>query len=430
MTGVRKVRKMAKPPQDPKPEDLGTDLPVVDEAAEYQRTTEAEFMAAGTDGDELPEWARSTVPSAVAPDVTAELSILVGNSGLTTLDTKPDTIIVPTIHPGLNRALHVAGVPASCMCVLHGPSRGGKTALLLALIRSFQVNGHLAAMVDAEFSLEKLFASQLGVDIKQLIYRTPETFEETTAVVEGLIKNFKKGRAAGTIDPNRCLFIGVDSINKLVPKDEMEKLRVEGKQFPLRALLTTMWFDKLTPTIGNLPILFAVIAHEKVKMNAGGFGPKYQVKGGATLIYDSTMAFRVTMVKTLKATKGKKTFPIGKVHKVVIEKSKVGISHEVFNFVMSNGKGIVPIGFDFSREVLEEIKLRGDRSTSLYKSGGHWKCEMFPKGQLKGDKAASEFLFNHPDALDQIMAELNATSTDVEIIVSDGDVEGDEGDDE
>lgn len=427
MAGVKKIRKMAKPPQDPTPEDM------TDEEREAVEAEQKAFMEAGHGGDyppdpedddnPLPDWARATVPSAKAPDVSAELSVLVGKSGLTTLDAKPDTIIVPTIHPGLNRALHVAGVPASCMAVLHGPSRGGKTALLLALIRSFQINGHMAAMVDAEFSLEKLFASQLGVDNRQLIYRTPETFEETTAVVEELITNFKKGRAAGTIDPNRCLIIGVDSINKLVPKDEMEKLRVEGKQFPLRALLTTLWFDKLTPAIGNLPILFAAIAHEKVKMDAGSFGKKYRVKGGETLIYDSTIAFRVTMVKTLNTSKGGKKIPIGKVHKVSVEKSKVGISQEIFNFVMSNGKGLVPIGFDHAREALEEIKLRGDKSTCLYKSGNKWKCDLFPKGELSGDKAAAEYLFHHPAALDQVIAELNATSTDVEVIVGDEDDE-------
>jgi len=425
MNPIKKIRKMSVPPQEPEGSDIG-----VEQTSQVENSISGDRAAYEMD---LPPWARIAVPSARAPDVRADLSVLVGKTGLGMLDQKPSTTIVPTIFPGLNRALHVAGIPASCMAVLHGPSKGGKTALLLGLIRSFQLGGHMSAYIDAEFSLEKLFSSQLGVDNSQLIYRTPESFEETTGIVEDLIVNFRKGREAKKIDPNRCLIIGVDSINKLVPKDELEKLRVTGKQFPIRALLTTIWFDRLTPVVGNLPVLFAAIAHEKVKMDAGMFGKKYRVKGGETLIYDSTVAFRVTMTKVLKSTRGGVQVPIGQVHQVKVEKSKVGISHEVFNFVMSNGKGTSPIGFDHVREVMEEIKLRGgDQPLSVVKAGPSWKSEMFPGGIIKGDMATAEWFYSNPAALDQIIMELNVTSTDAVVNVDlgeDGDDIGDQGND-
>lgn len=430
---VRKIRKTNGPltptlrktsgPMDPDPSELealrgggGAVAETMDVVAGLVNT----FNDSGEtslDPDEMPQWAKSALPSSRAPDVSSELKVLVGKTGAGTLSEKPNTVIVPTILPGQNRATRVGGLPVGCMAVFHGPSKGGKTALALADIRTFQLHGHFAAYIDAEFSLEKLFATQLGIDNDQLIYRTPETFEETTALIADLIDNFKKGREFGKIHPDRCFIIVVDSINKLVPADELKELEKTGKGFPIRALMTTRWLDKLTPIIGNLPILFCSIAHEKIRMDAGNFQKKTRVKGGESLIYDSTLAFRVKMEKVIKTqvkVKGsgkKRGVPIGQVHRVVVEKSKVGIAFETFNFVVSNGKGSVPIGFDHAREALEEIKLRNDPKFMVVKSGKTWKCDLFPDGQIaQGEKAVAEFLHSNPQALDRIVSELNATA--------------------
>lgn len=382
----------------------------------------------GTSGPAAPApgWTAAALPGSAIPDVRKELGVLLQGVDLKPISEKPATIIVPTVFPGLNRATRIGGVPVSCVCCIHGPSKGGKTAFCLGLVQSFQLQGHFAVYVDAEHTLDKTFVSNCNVDTGQMEYLAPMSYEETTQKVEKLINNLRKGRDNGRIHPNRCLLIIVDSLTKLVPENELEKLSEVGKGFPLRALMNTAWLDKLTPHIGTLPILFVVLAHEKVKIDAKPFEKKYRVKGGESLIFDSTMAIRVSVVGSRKVQVDGKRVEVAIVHKGVIEKSKVGICHEQFIFTMGMGKEGYPVGIDPVDSILEEAKLRGSGCILSRGTGGLWEYPGLPGGKIRGDGNLIEYLRANPDLVDTLIRELNETAINAVVEEDSGDVEGEE----
>jgi hypothetical protein len=200
-----------------------------------------------------------------------------------------------------------------------------------------------------------------------------------------------------------------------------------GKGYPLRAIMNSVWLDKLTPIIGSLPICWVMIAHEKVKIDADQWDLDYNVKGGKSLYYDSSLVVRVDVQRSLKMAMKvgdkEKKIEIGRLHNCVVEKSKVGICHEKFNFVVSNGKGGMPIGFDIVLELLEEAKLRGDMSALVRKSGAVWKHEAFPDGRIKGDGNVASFLRENIDVLETVIRDMNRTAIDAIVSVDEVDDE-------
>lgn len=372
-------------------------------------------------------WESAALPGGAIPDINDELSVLTGKVDVIPFSEKEDAQIVPTVLPGFNRAIRIGGAPTNCICLVHGPSKGGKTALCLAFVLSFQLQGHFTVYVDAEHTLDKKFASNVGVNNDLMKYLAPLTYEETTSKVEELIANFRKGRESGKIHPNRALLFIVDSITKLVPESELEELSKVGKGYPLRALMNSVWLDRLTPIVGSLPVLFVILAHEKVKLDANQFEKKYRVKGGEALVYDSTYVVRVQAIGKKKVIRKKKSIAVGILHKAVIEKNKVGICNEQFNFVMGNGKFGYPIGIDHCSGIVEEVKLRGDTSPIIRLSGGKYQHPLLGEGiQVSSDAALIRLLRQDSELTDNLITVLNESAIDA--VVEEDKGEGDEGD--
>lgn len=365
-----------------------------------------------------------TEPKLVAiPDTSSQLAVLLdGVKGVGLLHDKVEQDVVRTIFPGFNRASRVAGAPLGCIVLVHGPSRGGKTAFAGGLVKSFQLGGHLCHYEDAEGTLSESWFSQCEIDTKLLPYGIPETYEESVKRVDKLIKNFRQGRERGTIHESQGLLIVIDSITKLAPAKELEKADI-GKTFPLRALLNTVWLDRLTPVIVKLPILFLMIAHEKQVIDERSNFKKFKPKGGDALIFDSSMIVHVDTAKKLTVTRtkaGKKTSTaIGQQHRAKVTKNKLGIVSEEFYFVMANGKGSAPIGFDLSREVMHEVRLREGVACPLVYRSPYWKCDAFPGGKIKGEGKTAGFLRRNPEVLAGIVEELNATAIEAVVRVVD-----------
>lgn len=360
------------------------------------------------------------------PDTSDQLAVLLKDVGqLGFLSDKAEAVIVPSVFPGFNRASRVGGAPLQCMILLHGPSKGGKTAFAMGLVLSFQRAGHLVFYVDAEGTLDRKWFQQSGIRPELLPYDIPDTYEIAEQKIDKMIRNFIEGRKKKKIDPSQGLLIVIDSITKLAPESELAKAKEIGKGYPLRALMNAIWLDKLTPVVAKHPILFLMIAHEKKAIDSKNPKfPEYKAKGGDALTFDSSMVVRVdSSAKLKKKMKGKdRSIVIGQLHRGRVTKNKLGIVAEQFMFVMSNGKGPAPIGFDLAAEVLEEAKLReGIKCHLVRKSGAIWEYPLFPDGVVKGDGNCARYLRQNPPVLASIVAHLNKTAIDAVIKVEDDD---------
>lgn len=324
---------------------------------------------------------------------------------------------VPTILRSFNRATTVGGAPLSCVWLIHGPSMGGKTAFVCALIRSFQRIGGLTAFIDAELAADtgKWFR-QLGVDGTQCHYigRTgskgkkskPLTYEEIVEEVSGLIDWYQAGKAEGTIPAGTPFLITVDSLSKMVPKKTLEKLSKEGGSAVgsgvgrLQAALNAAWLISLGPRVGDDDIIFAAIAHEYEEAGGkkgGGWAPAYKVRGGNAPIFDSMMQLRVTFAGQVKDLSADGSPMVGKRHRVRVLKNKHGPAFAEATFYTSNGAGVCSMGFDRPREILHEAITRGviegakdiklTLGTPVVIGGQKFQVKQFYTGNEKAEEA-------------------------------------------
>lgn len=299
-----------------------------------------------------------------------------GIEGLVSMEASDPIIYSPTRSPSLNRAMQIGGAPSRCTWVITGPYGTGKTALTLLVGSSAQEDGDLFVFIDAEHAADThQWFDACGVYLPGAGYYRPDTYEQTVLHVAKLIQNFAKAKETGAIPKHRKLILVVDSINKLVPKAEMEQLfKTElGRQFPLRAMLNSAWLDRMTPVVGKNDISFILLAQESQNVDAGMFGKKTKMKGGDRLGYESAVLLRVDWAENMNEKVKKasaddeddgddkddgKVFT-GRVLHYTVVKNKVGVCNEKGYLCISTGKGEWPKGFDFPREVDLELEHRG-----------------------------------------------------------------------
>lgn len=270
---------------------------------------------------------------------------------------------VRTCFPDFNRATTTGGLPVRRLHTVFGETHGGKSAFVLGLVRSFADVGYLAGYIDAEHSLERSFVSNLVTDLNQrpnFLARRPRTYEETIdAAGRFLNKSIEVGKR---YPDHRCILV-VDTINKLVPENELKRLLKEGgkelakgHQGMLRAALNQAWLDQLTPLIYKAECSLVLVTQERIeKSSEFGKPDTHKPKGGQALTFDASIVARVSKGYPVFLGQEKKNDQIcGFAHRVRITKSKVGRMDGRYTdcaFHTSNGR-LVPAGLDIARDAV------------------------------------------------------------------------------
>lgn len=283
-------------------------------------------------------------------------------------------IAQPTIFPQFDRATRCGGWPLQRFGVIHGPSNHGKTAFMLGLGLSFLRAGHFFAYVDAEFTTPDDWLQKLMSDYHDdpgFVAMRPGSYDETVEGVREFVEKLTIARAEGDIDANTSAFIGIDSLNKLVPEKLLNKLMkgeggfdgADGRAGQMIAAINNQWLKELTPRLYHSGTALAVIAREYDRQKKSVFdqGPEFVVGGGRGVEFESSMTCRISRAGYVKKGKGRDAQVLGEKHKVTIRKTKVGgkeDKQEVAYFYTSNGV-LIPEGFDRGRAVLEEAIKQG-----------------------------------------------------------------------
>jgi len=97
--------------------------------------------------------------------------------------------VISTGLISLDIALGIGGVPRGGITEVFGAEATGKTSLCLSLIAQAQRDGEICAFVDAERSLDPLYAKRYGVDINALWLSQPTTGEEALDIVSRLARS-------------------------------------------------------------------------------------------------------------------------------------------------------------------------------------------------------------------------------------------------
>lgn len=290
-----------------------------------------------------------------------------GEKSETKISTSPSGSVL------LDIALGVGGYPKGRVIECYGPESSGKTTIALHAIAEVQKRGGTAAFIDAEHALDPAYASNLGVNIDELLLSQPDTGEQGLSIADALV-------ATGAID-----IIVIDSVAALVPRAEIDG-EMGDSHVGLQARLMSQALRKLSGTINRTKTICFFINQLREKVGVM-YGSPEVTPGGRALKFYSTIRMEVRRAEIIKDG----SEMIGNRAKIKVVKNKVAPPFkEVFVDIMY-GKGISLTG--------EILDLAAD--VDIVKKAGSW----YSYGDIRlgqGRENAKEYLDQNPEMLEEI----------------------------
>lgn len=293
-----------------------------------------------------------------------------GKGSIMKLGERPhvDVDVIPSGSLLIDNALGVGGYPKGRIIEIYGPESSGKTTLALHAIAESQKKGGTAAFVDAEHSIDPVYARNLGVDIDELILSQPDSGEQALEIVEVLANS-------GGVD-----IIVVDSVAALVPQAELEGMMTDNS-VGLQARLMSKAMRKLAGILNtkSCTVIFLNQLREKVGVI---YGNPETTTGGRALKFFASVRIDIRRAEAIKDG----STIIGNTVNVKIVKNKVAPPFKSCQVDIIYGKGI-----DKSAELLDV----GVQLGVLKRVGSWYECdgERFANGRENG----KAYLESHPE---------------------------------
>jgi recombination protein RecA len=235
------------------------------------------------------------------------------------------------------------GIPGGLMLELYGPSGHGKSTLGYELMAQVQKLGGIVLFGDAEQSLNKEYASKIGVNFDEEFfqYSSVNTIEELYNLIKSFFTNEKYN--------NRWKLFVEDSVTALSTEMEADD---KDKTGMTRAKAMSTLCRKIIRIISGEKSIVLWINQERDNIdNMGGFGGKKTISpGGRALKFYSHLVFRLGPAASWK---NKETKEFGKLKEeritsinsvVSVEKSRLNTPWRKREITLIHGYGVDDIG--------------------------------------------------------------------------------------
>jgi recombination protein RecA len=262
-------------------------------------------------------------------------------------DARVPVAAISTGALSLDLALGVGGVPRGRIVELYGPESSGKTTLCYHIMAEAQKAGGTCAFIDAEHSMDPVYASRIGLNVDELLVSQPDNGEQALEIVEVLVRS-------GALDQARLM------------------------SQAMRKLAGTL---NRTGTI----CLFTNQIREKIGVM---FGSPETQPGGRALKFYASVRMDIRRIETLKD--GSDAY--GNRVRVKVVKNKVAPPFRQAEFDVIYGDGI-----SWEGSVLDV----GIEQNVISKSGSFLSFGETRLGQ--GRERAKAFLREHPDILQAVL---------------------------
>lgn len=285
--------------------------------------------------------------------------------------------VSPSGSLALDIALGVGGYPKGRIIEIYGPESSGKTTFALHAIAEVQKNGGRAAFIDAEHSLDPVYASNLGVDINELLLSQPDTGEQALEICDALVKS------------EAVSIVVIDSVAALVPQAEIDG-EMGDSHVGLQARLMSQALRKLSGSINktNTIVIFINQLREKVGIL---FGNPETTPGGKALKYYASVRLDIRRGEQIKQG----TDIIGNKTNIKVVKNKVAPPFRTTSVDIMYGEGVSKLG--------EIVDMSAD--IGLIEKSGAWYSYNGDKiGQ--GRENVKQFLKDNPELCEQLETEI------------------------
>ena len=284
-----------------------------------------------------------------------------------------DMQFVPTGSLALDIALGVGGIPRGRIVEIYGPESSGKTTMVYHLIAQAQRLGGQAAFIDAEHSMDPIYAKAIGVDVDNLLVSQPDYGEQALEIAEMLVRS-------GALD-----IVAIDSVAALTPKAEIEGEM--GDSFVgLQARLMSQALRKLAGSLNRSGTICCFTNQLREKIGVM-FGSPEVTTGGKALKFYATIRLDIRRIETLKDG----TDAVGNRVRVKVVKNKVAPPFKQAEFDIMYGQGISREGTLLDLGVVHDV---------VAKSGAFFSYNDERLGQ--GRANAKAFLKENADMADAI----------------------------
>jgi len=307
--------------------------------------------------------------------VLADIEKQFGKGAIMKLGDQKD-IEVETISSGsisLDIALGAGGYPKGRIIEIYGPESSGKTTFALHAIAEVQREGGRAAFIDAEHSLDPVYANNLGVNIDELLLSQPDTGEQALEICDALVKS------------EAVSIIVIDSVAALVPQAEIDG-EMGDSHVGLQARLMSQALRKLSGSINKTKTIVIFINQLREKVGVM-FGNPETTPGGKALKYYSSVRLDIRRGEQIKSG----TDVIGNRTNIKVVKNKVAPPFKAVTVDIMYGHGCSKEG--------ELVDLAAD--CGIIDKSGAWYAYNGEK--LAQGKENVKLLFkNSPELMDEI----------------------------
>jgi RecA/RadA recombinase len=227
-------------------------------------------------------------------------------------------------------------------------------------------------MIDAEMTTpidwcERLMSQY--ADHPCYLASRPRTYEDANTQVRSFCETIGTARAKSRIPEDTTGLVVVDSLRKLVPHNFFEKLLrgadevgvdgMNGRGAMMKAALNAQWLDEVVSLLHETNCAMVLVVRETedpaASQNEKKYGTDFKIGGGKAVLYDSSLAIRITSDKWVYKGPDKDAVNVGERHRARIWKTKVACKddrHSDCYFHTSNGV-LVPEGFDVVRDLID-----------------------------------------------------------------------------
>src|SRR5580692_11185571 len=280
---------------------------------------------------------------------------------------------IPTGALSLDLALGIGGVPRGRIVEVYGPESSGKTTLVYHVLAQAQALGGVCAFIDAEHSMDPLYAGEIGVDIDQLLVSQPDYGEQALEVADVLVRS-------GAVD-----VVAIDSVAALTPRVELEG-QMGDQTVGAQARMMSQAMRKLAGNLNRTQTLCILTNQIREKVGVMFGSPETQ-PGGRALKFYASQRLDIRRIETLKDG----TEAVGNRVRVKVVKNKVAAPFKQAEFDIEFGKGISTAG------CLIDLGIEHNVVT---KSGSFFSYKDERLGQ--GRNNAKAYLEEHPEMAEEI----------------------------